>query len=424
MTASPTLSTLSASAMRLGSAAALGAALLLLSACASTPPPPAPPPACPAPQPCPACPLCPAPPPAPPAATLTPAAPLQAASWADIEGWSDDNHAAAWPALRQSCTVLARRTEWATLCGAAASLGEQPSAAIARQFFEDRFQPWRVVNADGSREGMVTGYYEPLIRGSRNPSPRHRWPVHGVPADMLTIDLGDVYPELRNMRLRGRIEGNRVVPYLTRGEVEARGSDLPAPVLLWAEDPIDLFFLQVQGSGRVELPDGSRVRIGYADQNGHPYVSIGRWLVSQGELTLSQASMDGIKAWARRNPQRLSELLNANPSYVFFRELTQADGGPIGALGVPLSDERSIAIDPRYVPLGAPVFLATTYPLSDRPLRRLMLAQDTGGAIKGAVRADFFWGFGPEAGARAGRMRQQGSMWVLLPRGMAPPAVQ
>jgi membrane-bound lytic murein transglycosylase A len=394
---------------------------MLLGGCASrTPAPPTAPLACPAPAPCPACPACPAAETAPPP-LAAPAAALQAADWTALDGWGDDDHAAAWPALHASCKVLGARPDWQSTCAAAAALGEKVSPATARQFFEDHFVPWAVVNPDGGREGLVTGYYEPLIKGSRQRSERYRWPVHGVPSDMLTVDLGDQYPELKTMRLRGRLEGNRVVPYYSRGELEQRGASLPAPVLLWAEDAIDLFFLQVQGSGRVELPGGERVRIGYADHNGHPYNSIGRWLVAQGELSLSQASMEGIKVWARRNPQRLSELLNANPSYVFFRELPATNDGPLGALGVPLTEQRSIAIDPRNIPLGAPVFLSTTYPLSDRPLRRLMVAQDTGGAIKGAVRADFFWGFGPEAGARAGRMRQQGRMWVLLPRGMQPP---
>ncbi|THF64087.1 transglycosylase [Pseudothauera nasutitermitis] len=336
--------------------------------------------------------------------------------------WRADDHAAAWPALLASCDALARRDGWQAVCEAARALGRPPGAEAARVFFERHFVPWQAVNPDGSAEGLVTGYYEPLIQGSREHGARYRWPIHGVPGDMLIVDLGEQYPELKNMRLRGRLEGNRVVPYFSRAELEQRGDALPAPVLLWAEDAIDLFFLQVQGSGRVQLPDGSRVRIGYADQNGHPYASIGRWLVAQGELTLDKASMQGIKDWARRNPQRLSELLNSNPSYVFFRILPHAEGGPLGALGVPLTDERSIAIDPRFVPLGAPVFLSTTYPLSERPLHRLMMAQDTGGAIKGAVRADFFWGFGAEAGARAGRMRQQGRMWVLLPHGVTPPA--
>src|SRR6185436_3258623 len=195
-------------------------------------------------------------------------------------------------------------------------------------------------------------------------------------------------------------------------------------ILAWTADPVELFFLQIQGSGQVRLEDGTRVRIGYADQNGHPFRSLGRYLIDRGEMTLEQASMQGIKSWASANPQKLQDALNANPSYVFFRELppaTSAQEGPLGALGVPLSAEYSVAVDRRFVPLGAPVYLATTYPLSEERLERLMAAQDTGGAIRGVVRADFYWGSGPEAGARAGRMRQQGRLWLLWPRGEALP---
>lgn len=219
------------------------------------------------------------------------------------------------------------------------------------------------------------------------------------------------------------MQGNKVVPYFSRAEIVGREKEYADRVLLWVDDAVELFFLQIQGSGRVRLPDGGMVRVGYADQNGHPYQSVGRLLVERGELKLEQASMQGIQAWARANPAKLAELLNANPSYVFFRELPAkgaADEGPPGALGVPLSAERSIAVDPRHIPLGAPVFLSTTQPNSSIPLRRLMLAQDTGGAIRGVVRADFFWGFGAEAGNQAGRMKQPGQMWVLLPPGLAP----
>jgi membrane-bound lytic murein transglycosylase A len=347
---------------------------------------------------------------------------LQASTWSALSGWQHDELAAAWPAVRASCSTLIRQTAWKRSCEEAGRLGGTPDGSTVRQFFETHFTPWQLTNADGTTTGLVTGYYEPLIRGSRTRSPRSVWPIHGVPQDMLTIELGDVYPELKGMRLRGRLVGNKVLPYWNRQQLSER--QVPAPVLLWADDPIELFFLQVQGSGRVQLPDGNLVRIGYADQNGHPYQSIGRWLVSQGELTLDKASMEGIKRWAQDNPQRLNELLNTNPSYVFFREMPSASGGPVGALGVPLSEGRSIAVDPRYVPLGAPVFMSTTYPLSDKPLERLVVAQDTGGAIKGVVRADFFWGFGAEAGREAGKMRQQGRMWVLLPAGMKPAAMR
>jgi len=220
--------------------------------------------------------------------------------------------------------------------------------------------------------------------------------------------------------LRGRLVGHKVVPYYSRAEVARFSDKFAGKAILYAEDAVELFFLQVQGSGRVQMPDGSVVRLAYADTNGHPYQSIGRWLADKGELRLDQASMEGIKSWARANPGRLQEMLNANPSYIFFREVPNSAGGPVGAIGQPLTEGRSMAVDPRSIPLGAPVFLATTHPNSAQPLRRLMLAQDTGSAIKGGVRGDFYWGFGAEAGALAGRMRQKGEMWVLWPRDQVP----
>lgn len=362
---------------------------------------------------CPVCPVCPAVAPPKP-----PAKPLQEARWEDVKGWGADNLAEAHGALLESCGALAKQPAWREACEAARALPAENAAL--RAFFETRFRPWRVVNPDESTEGLVTGYYEPLLRGSRERSKSFSHAIYGVPDDLLVVDLGELYPELKNFRLRGRLDGRRVVPYWPRAELTPQAPALAGKALLWVADPIELFFLQVQGSGRVELPDGRRVRVGYADQNGHPYQSIGRWLVEQGELKLEDASMQGIQAWARANPKRLHELLNVNPSFVFFRELPDNGGGPPGALGVPLTPGRSIAVDPRTVPLGAPVFLATTQPASGQPMQRLVLAQDTGGAIKGAVRADFFWGFGAEAGAQAGRMRQKGEMWVLLPSALVP----
>jgi len=306
------------------------------------------------------------------------------------------------------------------VCEAARGLGERPGASAVRSFFESRFTPWRVSNPDGTKEGLITGYYEPLITGSRHKGGAYAWPVLGVPDDLLSIDLGEVLPDLKGQRLRGRLVGRKVVPYYSRAELARMADKLAAKAILYADDAVELFFLQVQGSGRVKLPDGNIVRIAYADTNGHPYQSIGRWLADKGELRLEQASMDGIKNWARANPGRLQEMLNANPSYVFFREVPNTAGGPVGALGQPLTDGRSLAVDPRSIPLGAPVFLATTQPNTSQPLRRLMLAQDTGTAIKGGVRGDFYWGFGAEAGAQAGRMRQKGEMWVLYPRDQVP----
>jgi len=304
-------------------------------------------------------------------------------------------------------------------CEAARALpAEDEAAALA--FIEARFQAWAVLSADGAAEGMVTGYYEPVLAGSRTRSERFREPVYGIPPDLVTVELENVKPELKGLRLRGRMAGNRLVPYWSRAEIEAN-SDFRAPVIAWVEDPVELFFLQIQGSGQLELGAGERLRLGYADQNGHPYRSLGMILVERGELTLNQASMQGIKSWAAANPRKLREMLDANPSYVFFREMPDTGAGPVGTLGVPLTAGYSIAVDPRSVPLGAPVFLATTWPLQVQPLQRLMAAQDTGGAIRGAVRADFYWGSGSEAGALAGRMRQQGRMWILWPRNEGPP---
>jgi membrane-bound lytic murein transglycosylase A len=245
-----------------------------------------------------------------------------------------------------------------------------------------------------------------------------------VPTDLLVIDLAGLHPELANLRLRGKLQGRRVVPYPARAEI-TRGEALAGNELVWVDDPVDAFFLQVQGSGRIQFEDGSMIRVGYGDQNGHPYRSIGRWLVEQGELTVDQASMPGIKEWIARNPSRAQELLDQNPSYVFFRELPLGDpaAGPVGALGVPLTPGYSLAADARHVPLGAPLVVATVDPRSGAALVRPMAAQDTGGAIRGPLRFDFFWGFGAEAGQAAGRQKHEASAWLLLPKGSAPEAL-
>jgi membrane-bound lytic murein transglycosylase A len=220
------------------------------------------------------------------------------------------------------------------------------------------------------------------------------------------------------------------VPYWTRADIDAGKAAVDGKVVAWVADPVEAFFLEIQGSGRIQLDDGGVLRIGYADQNGRPFRSIARVLIDRGELTRDTASMQAIKAWGRGHPEQLPALLEENPSYVFFREVPPpAPGsldaridGPIGSLGVPLLAQRTIAVDPRYVPLGAPVFIDTTNPLSQSALQRLVLAQDTGGAIRGIARADFFWGFGDAAGREAGRMRQQGRMWLLWPREAGPPS--
>lgn len=356
----------------------------------------------------------------PPVVVAPPATPLFSPSkWEMLPEWSTLDLTPSWAALLQSCRVLKARPQWQAVC-AGTELVDKNDSVAQRTFYEDRLTPFQVFNPDGSEHGVITGYYEPLLKGSRSKTARFRYPLYAAPDDMLEIDLGDAYPQLKGQRLRGRLSGKRVVPYYKRAEIDAGTNGFKGRELFWVESEVELFFLQIQGSGRIELADGRQIKVGYADQNGHPYVSIGKKLIEMGEMKLEDASMQGIKAWGGKNPNKLTALLELNPSYVFFRELPENLSAPLGALGVPLTNEYSIAIDPRSIPLGSPVFLATTRPNSATPLNRLMLAQDTGGAIRGPVRADFFWGFGEKAGAEAGRMKQQGRMWVLFPKGGEP----
>jgi membrane-bound lytic murein transglycosylase A len=339
---------------------------------------------------------------------------LTAVSWQEVPGWLDDDPSLALGAFQKSCRALRHRPQWRSACSAALDL-ERGTEDEVRSFFESYFVPYMVRQEDGSREGLLTGYYVPDLRGSRTQSAAYPYPLYRRPDDLLTIDLSSVYPDLDNYRLRGRLDGNRVVPYWPRGEIDGPQQPLAGQELFWVSDPVELFFLQIQGSGRIILDDGSRAMVSYADQNGYPYRSIGRYLLELGAMTRDQMSMQNIRAWARRNPERVGELLSQNPSYVFFRELDGDNDTPPGALGVPLTPGRSLAVDRRYIPLGAPVFVETTWPDSGLALKRLMMAQDTGGAIKGRVRGDFFWGMGSQAGARAGRMKQPARFWVLLP---------
>lgn len=358
--------------------------------------------------------------------------------WAALPSWAQDDLSRLWPVFINNCKGLMRPTggsqvqqaratprAWQPVCAAAAQ-AQPRSGAEVRAFIEQHLQPWRLLDEQGKHaRNTVTGYYEPLVRAARKQGGQYQWPLYQPPKDLLTIDLGTVYPELAGKRIRGKLDGKRVVPYDTRAEIAASPARQP-PAIVWVDDPVEAFFLQIQGSGRAQLPDGDMIRLAYADHNGRPYASIGRWLADRGELPLAQTSMQNIKAWAQRNPQRVQEMLNANPAMVFFREekVADADLGPKGAYGIPLASRRAVAVDTRYVPLGAPVYLATTLPASSEPLRRLVFAQDTGAAIKGAARTDFYWGFGDEAGAMAGRMKQNGEMWVLWPKQAGAPTAR
>ncbi len=325
------------------------------------------------------------------------------ADFAELPGWADDPVLQLWPALRNSCTRPP--PGWAELC-ARAVLEPPADDDSARRWLATWLQPWRLESLDGNADGLATGYFEPLIDAVRRPRAGFAVPLHMAPA------------ELAAQR-----------PFYTRQQLDT----LPAALALlrgreiaWVADPLDALVLQIQGSGRLRItePDGTQqtVRLAFAGHNDQPYKSVGRWLIERGELSPDTASWPAIKAWARLHPKRVQEMLWANPRVVFFREEPLPDPavGPRGAQGVPLVPGRSIAVDPTSVPYGTPVWLDTTEPLSATPLRRLVLAQDTGSAIVGAVRADFFWGWGETAEASAGRMKQPLRAWALWPRGQRP----
>jgi membrane-bound lytic murein transglycosylase A len=381
---------------------------------------------------------CQTPPIAPPRPTpIPPPAPhasFAPASYADLPGWDADRVQDAWPAFLVGCKALAAnarlRATWHRVCEAGSTVDSRDSAAV-RRFLETNLRPYRVSDGSGGDTGLVSGYYEPLLRGSRTQTAEFDVPLYATPDDLLVVDLAELYPELKGKRMRGRVEGRRVVPYWARAGIDAGKVVGHAQPLAFVSDPVEAFFLEIQGSGRIAMDDGAIVRLGYADQNGHPYRAIARVLIDRGELAPERASMQAIADWGRSHPAELPALLAENPSYVFFREMPAAPpgslealiDGPTGSLGVPLLARRAVAIDAREIPLGAPLFLATTRPLSDEPLQRLVMAQDTGGAIRGPIRVDYFWGFGPDAGREAGRMRQQGRVWVLWPVDAGVPAV-
>lgn len=352
--------------------------------------------------------------------TLTPVA------FAELRGWGDDRVSEALPALLRSCAVLDGKpadravgrdgvggvvADWVGPCAAARRLPPGDDGA-ARAFFETWFQPYRAA-AGASAEGLFTGYYESELRAAAQPDARYRVPVYGRPADLVTVDLDAFLPDLKAPDIVGRVEKGRLVPYPKRADIDGGALGGDAPVLLWADDPVDVLLLHIQGSGRAHLPDGRVVRVGFAASNGHKFIGIGRTLLDKGRIGRDQASMPAIAAWLRANPGEAAGLINENPRYIFFR-LVDGDG-PIGAQGVALTPGRSMAVDPAHVPLGVPLWLDAPGP-DGEALRRLVLAQDTGAAIKGPIRGDFFWGHGGAAFDKAGRMKSRGGYALLLPR--------
>ena len=351
---------------------------------------------------------------------------LRRAAFSDLPGWPADELAEALPAFLRSCRKLMTLPpdrpldgqtgtvagDWREACAAVPGVPAKDAAA-ARSFFETRFVPFRAANGR-EEKGLFTGYYEPELRAARQRSDRFSVPLYRRPPDLIQVELGDFRESLKGERIAGRLIEGQLKPYWSRAEIEQGALAGRGLELLWTEDAVDAFFLQVQGSGRAVLPDGRIVRLGYAAQNGHPYVAIGRELIARGAVAREEMSMQAIRAWILANPGQGGDLMRRNPSYVFFRELQEE--GPLGSQGVALTPGRSLAVDRRWMPLGAPVWLDADHPLRpDQRLQRLVIAQDTGGAIKGPVRGDLFWGPGKEAEQIAGHMKSQGGYYLLLP---------
>lgn len=355
-----------------------------------------------------------------------------------LPGWHGDQLVDALPALHKSCDRIltfpherripgapigGRMKDWEAACQdiLLASTEAQIRSIFARHFAALE------VSVGQNPDGMFTGYYETLLNGSDEASARFHVPLYLRPPELISVDLGNFRTDLKGRRIAGKVQNGQLVPFHNREDITAGALDGRDLELVWVDDPVDAFFLHIQGSGRVEMQDGSIRRVGYAGQNGHPYLAIGRVLVRDGEIPRSEISMQSIRVWLADHPDRMHGLLNENASYIFFRDLGDGEG-PFGSAGVALTARRSLAVDRRHLPLHAPVWLATTHPdprsgsLVQLPFSRLMVAQDTGGAINGEVRGDVFWGFGNEAEEIAGRMANAGRYWLLLPKDLAKAA--
>lgn len=351
---------------------------------------------------------------------------LRPAQFADLPVTRDKDWEQALKAFQVSCTNMQHHSLWREACRNAQGMPQ----GLARAFFEGNFELWKVSARDSQSgffidKGLMTGYFEPILRASRVRHGIYQYPIYGVPDDLITVELDSIHPQLKGLRLRGKLQGRKLVPYDDRKGIASRKDLEKKHVICWADDPVEAFFLQIQGSGRVLLDNGSLLRIGYADQNGHPYRSLGAWLIENAGLTRDEMSMKRIKQWVRDNPQRRQELLNANPNFVFFAERKgySDDQGPVGAQGVPLTPLASVAVDRRYWKLGLPFVTAASQSMPAMQFARPVIAQDTGGAIKGVLRFDYFWGLGNEAGNRAGSQKSDVSAWVMVPKGQSPAAV-
>ncbi len=328
-------------------------------------------------------------------------------------------------AFRNSCSSrsFASAAVWKNACAAAAATGS------ASQFFTRNFTLWQVMSVqsvdgtpiESTDTGLMTGYYEPELQASAVRSAAYPWPVLATPSDLIEVDLASLYPELKGKRVRGKLSGRKLIPYDDRSAIDRR-TDLYPNAIAWLADPVDQLFLQIQGSGRLRIKGKGTVRVSYDNQNGHPYKAVANWLIREKQMTASEASMQSIRAWAKANPARVPELLASNPSYVFFKKAPVSDlaAGPRGAQGVPLTPGASVAVDRRYWKMGAPFFVSIRQNQPDLAFSRPVIAQDTGGAIRGVIRFDYFWGSGDAAGEAAGRQKSEARAWLLVPNGRQP----
>lgn len=355
---------------------------------------------------------------------------LSASRFSDLPGWKLENFKNLGQAYTRSCNHIVKKDaqklfgadlkfgkaqEWQIACRKFKKVNVNNTASV-RTFFEQNFIP-HSVSAGRDTEGLFTGYYEASLNGSRTRHGAYQYPLRARPDDLVMVDLGAFRKELKGQRIAGRVRGGKLKPYETHKEILAgklpKSQDKP---LIWVDSPVDAFFIQIQGSGIVALDDGSVMRVGYAGQNGHPYYAVGRELVKSGELTKGNVSLQSIQEWMETNPDKAQDLMTTNKSYVFFRELKGE--GPVGGEGIALTAQRSLAIDRSIIPYGMPVWLSAEHPdkASDKMMHRMMVTQDTGGAIRGPVRGDFFWGYGEQAEKSAGPMKSKGRYWFLLPK--------
>jgi membrane-bound lytic murein transglycosylase A len=352
-------------------------------------------------------------------------------SFSQLPHWKQEDLTNAFLAFKHSCTEILKRNPYIALnhimqsgtvetsqmiCNAAIKIN-QPNPINTKEFFETWFQPYSV-KSNLTNDHLFTGYYIPLLHANLKKDHKYTIPIYGLPRDLIKINLSSFNNHLPNKTLIGKLQKDHLIPYPDRTAISHGIIINSAPILAWADNPMDVFFAQIQGSMFIELPNKQKLLLGYAGTNGHPYTAIGKVLLEKNILKKDEISMQSIRAWFEKNPDQLSPILNCNASYIFFKWLTIQE--PIGTEGVPLTPGRSLAVDTHYISLGTPIWLSTSIPSNNdnklEPFQHLLIAQDTGGAIKGAVRGDIYWGTGEEAAFLAGHMQSTGQYWILLPK--------